>query len=143
MVRPAYQRLKIRLVRIDGVEDLDHYSHEVLMIKFKSGEAFILDFAAAPYGHHGTVTPFGSYLDPRSEISWPSQWFGYWREKSRRECDDTTTTAGFNRQSHEVICELFDDAVKYWQENNISLSAMLKLPEKAHKSAQARSCQLR
>ncbi len=124
-----YQSLKLRLFELSGAEDIKQYQHEALKVGLKNGDTYIMDLAGAQYGHHASVVPNDTYFQTRAGSVLACQSFGH-QQRLMKEACGAGGWKGAIRSCNDGFHQEMNASIDDWQDENISLSAMLKLPEK-------------
>lgn len=121
-----------------GAEMDAECNHIITRVTLKSGECYALDFTGAQYGYHEPVIPWDLYVDTRVECLTRTQHFGC-KEGillSDQDCAERSDL-GDVRKLDRVFTMLLNEALDVWQKQNLSFSALLKLPEDTFQQRQS------
>ena len=120
-----------------GTVDKTDYLHSVIRITLKNGDKYILDLTGAQYGWQETVTPYNIYQQAKVRQIKKVLPFGYTRQSCQEEAENM---AGKEKWHHDVDVGFeieLNDVIESWQQGNMSLSALLRLPDDQFEKQQA------
>ncbi|KAL8647337.1 MAG: hypothetical protein Q9210_005618 [Variospora velana] len=134
----ARSPLKIRMYHVTGVEDLNEYQHEILLVTLKDTSVYVVDLAGAQYGYHEPVMPIELYEISRAVeiLRNKSQRFGWQRQQMTEACTENGSWAVAIRCFNEILYQCFNDNVRIWQKLRMPLPAMLKGTDKDFRNIQ-------
>jgi len=115
-------------------EDSD--GHIVTKLALKNGETYVLDLVGAQFGHFDPVMPWQDYVECRASEIEKTVSFGHSRLKQNRLCE-MPGWEGVMFSANAFATSQMEQALHKWVSENLSLEAMLKLPEDSFKQKRA------
>ena len=112
-----------------GQIDATDYAHSIIRVTMKTGEKYVIDLTGAQYGWYETIIPWHTYEKNRVQPIREVQRFGYTRKFCEERAAKSGGLAKWNHDADKSFTKALNDIVEGWQAGNMSLSAMLKLPE--------------
>ena len=126
----------------EGRIDVTDYFHSVLRITLKNGDKYILDLTGAQYGWQEIVTPYDIYQQSKIRLIEQVLPFG----GTRQYCKERAENAGGMAEWHHRVDSSFETVLngllKLWQQGNMSLSTLLRLPDDQFRKKQAELLEL-
>ncbi len=119
-----------------GVDATD-YLHSVIRITFKNGDKYILDLTGAQYGWQKIVTPYDVYEQSKIRLISQVLPFGGTRQFCKERAENTGGMAKWNHRADTGFEVALNDLLKLWQQGNMSLSTLLRLPDDQFEKQQA------
>ncbi|KAK4692435.1 hypothetical protein P7C71_g4767, partial [Lecanoromycetidae sp. Uapishka_2] len=122
---------KLRIFQrfISGGLDGTDYAHTVIRATLKNGEKYIMDMTGAQYRWPETITPWEQYQDVKIASIKQILPFGGTAAFCKKRAEDM---AGHRLWVHQVdnsFAEALGQLLNIWQKMNLSLGAMLNLPD--------------
>ena len=109
--------------------------HLVLQVVLKNGEEYVLNLSGAQYGHTEAVLPWSQFLETKAKEVLKRSPSGRARIKAGHQCHDEGPL-GYVTRAHAYATRAMEQSIDQWEGDNISLHAMLKLPEERFKQRQ-------
>lgn len=112
--------------------DSTGYGHEVSQVTLKNSEKYALDAAGAQHGQFAPVILWDLYVQSHAKDVIRQFKFGSTRERitSPTYCDGSTDIH-LRKTFNKFLSESMDAKIQEWQDSNIALPSVLKLPEQA------------
>ena len=120
-----------------GIDTTDHV-HSVIDITLKDGDRYILDLAGAQYGWQEILTPYTIYYLFKIRMIKQVLPFGGTRQFCKERAKNGGWNAEWNRQVDVGFETALNDLLNRWQQQNMSLTTLLKLPDDQFGRQQAR-----
>ena len=105
------------------------YAHSVIRIRLKNGESYVIDMTGAQYGWYETTTPWDIYERNRVLSIKGVHPFGYNRHVCTNKAEELGGQAKWYHDADATFSRALDDIAAGWQQGNLSLGTMLKLPD--------------
>ena len=118
---------------MDGTD----YTHTILRVTTKNGETYALDMTGAQYGWCEPVISWPLYNASRVRKFEEILTFGATRILHKARAVKSGGQLQWNRDIKEQFAEVVDGAVDRWQKDHISLTELLRLPERDFQKSQA------
>lgn len=119
-----------------GVDATD-YAHRVIRITLMNGEKYIVDLTGAQYGWQEVVTPLEMYQQSKIRLVKEILPFGGTRQFCKERAENTGGMAKWNHRADTAFETALNDLLKSWQQGNMSLSTLLRLPDDQFEKQQA------
>ena len=119
-----------------GVDATNH-AHSVIRVVLKNGEKYILDLTGAQYGWQEILTPYNEYQQSKIRLIKEVLPFGGTRQFCKERAEDSGGMAKWNHQADIGFETALNDLLKQWQQRNMSLTTLLKLPDDQFRRQQA------
>ena len=117
--------------------DATDYLHSVIRVALKSGDKYILDLTGAQYGWQEVVTPYDIYQQSKIRLIKQVLPFGGTRQFCKERAENTGGMAKWNHRADTAFETALNDLLKSWQQGNMSLSTLLRLPDDEFEKQQA------
>lgn len=118
--------------------DENDYFHQLLRVTLLNGEKYAFDISGAQYGYHESVVPWQQYIDLQVKEIIGTDTFGM--DRTIAVSDELCGQPGYTgplMSCNKEFMKVFDSTVRDWQKENITLNAMLKLPEDSFRQRRA------
>ena len=138
-VTHSTKNARVRLLQASNTGTLDttDYLHSVIRITSKNGDKYILDLTGAQYGWQETVTPYDIYQQTKVRLVKKVLPFGFIRQFCKEGAENR---GGMEKWHHDVDVgfeTVLNDVMKSWQQGNMPLSTLLRLPDDQFERQQA------
>lgn len=109
--------------------DATDYPHSVIRLTLKNGDEYVLDLSSAQYGWQEVLTPYNLYQQSKIRLIKEVLPFGGIRRFCNESAENSGRMAKWQHQADIGFEIALNDLLNQWQQRNMSLTAMLKLPE--------------
>ena len=109
--------------------DATDYPHNVIRLTLKNGDRFILDLTGAQYGWPEILTPYKIYQQSKIRVIKEVLPFGGTRRFCKKRADNSGGMAKYNHQVDIGFETVLNGLLSQWQQGNMSLASLLKLPD--------------
>lgn len=113
---------------VDNVYDKNNEGHLTVKVVLENGETYALDIAGAQFGYFDPVLPWSQYLESQVKTVKKIVSYGHSRLKGSRKCHKPGAE-GQVASAHAFVILVMERAIDQWVSENMTLQAMLKLPE--------------
>ena len=114
--------------------------HEILRVDMKNGESYALDLTSAQYGFLETIVPYAEYMKTRVKEVDAHHALGSTIKLMRDDFLRSDPDLGYKIWTYnERFTNEINASMDHWQKHigNLTLSAMLKLPQKEFETKRA------
>ena len=119
-----------------GVDETD-YAHSVIRITLKNGDKYILDLTGAQYGWKEILTPYNQYRQSKVRQIKEVLSFGGTRQYCKQRAEKSGGMAQWQHLTDIGFESTVNDIMKLWQQWNMPLTTLLKLPDDQFQQQQA------
>ena len=126
---PKNKRYKVDVLRVDGQRDPTDLYHSVVIVKLRNGEWHIVDLAGAQYGFHESAMPMSQYHRDRISTYYHVFQFGHLRASLLQQLKEGNARERELNQTEFRYTKCLYSAVQDWEEANMKLRDLVKLPE--------------
>ena len=109
--------------------DATVYPHSVIRLTLKNGEKYILDLTGGQYGWQETLTPYNIYQQSKIRLIKEVLPFGGTRRFCKERAENSGGMAKWHHQADIGFETALNDLLNQWQQRNMSLTTLLKLPD--------------
>ena len=117
--------------------DATDYLHSVIRFALKNGEKYIMDLTGSQYGWQEIVMPYDIYQQSKIRLIKEILPFGGTRQFCKERTEKAGGIAKWNHWEDNGFETALNDLLKRWQQENMSLSILLRLPDDRFESQQA------
>ena len=130
---------RVRLMQAynTGRVDATDYLHSVVRITLKNGDKCILDLTGAQYGWQEIVTPYHIYQQSKIRLIKEILPFGGIRQFCKERAENTGGMAKWHHSVDTGFETVLNGILQLWQQRNMSLSTLLRLPDDQFRVQQA------
>lgn len=108
--------------------DATDYPHSIIRLTLKNGDRFVLDLTGAQYGWQEILTPYDQYRQSKIRQIKEVLPFGGARRFCKERAEKSGGTAKWHHQADIGFETALNVQLNRWQQQNMSLTTLLKLP---------------
>ena len=123
------EHLNIKQTLADGKVDSTDFAHTVIRVTLKNDERYAIDMTGAQYYWPETITPWDQYQNTKIACIREVYPFGGTVDFVKKIVENVGSS---RLLAHKIVAQYvneLDDVIRIWQQMDISLSVMFKLPE--------------
>ena len=117
--------------------DATDYLHSVIRITSKNGDKYVMDLTGAQYAWQEIVTPYDIYQQSKIRLIQQVLPFGGTRQLCKERAENTGGIAQWHHRADIGFETALNDLLRFWQQGNMSLSTLLRLPDDQFEKQQA------